>query len=95
MALCGNYFLFYKNLSAHGAVLSFCQSGFRAGRFLGVSLGPIVAEGLEHPAVLLNLVGSVFVGEVLAAAGAGLVCLVAGLRAGGSLGIGLGQLMSA
>ena len=38
---------------------------------------------------------ALLVGEVLAAAGAGPVGLVAGLGAGGSLGIGLGQLMSA
>ena len=87
--------LVLEDSTASGAGVVLVVAVFRAGRFLGVSLGHIVAEGLEHPAVLLNLVGSVFVGEVLAAAGAGPVGLVAGLGAGGSLGIGLGQLMSA
>ena len=61
----------------------------------GVRIDPrareVVIQSLNHPTVLGDLVLAVRVGEELAAVTAGVVLAVAGLGAGGSLGLGLGH----
>ena len=54
----------------------------------------VVTQSLDHPTVLGDLVLAVRVGEELAAVTAGVILAVAGLGAGGSLGVGLGQLVT-
>ena len=54
----------------------------------------VVIQSLDHPTVLGDLVLAVRVGEELAAVTAGVVLAVASLGAGGSLGLGLGQLVT-
>ena len=54
----------------------------------------VVIQSLDHPTILDDLGLAVRVGEELAAVTAGVVLAVAGLGAGGSLGVGLGQLVT-
>ena len=54
----------------------------------------VVTQSLDHPTVLGALVLAGLVGEELAAVTAGVVLAVASLGAGGSLGLGLGQLVT-
>ena len=62
-----------------------------AGGCLGLGFGEAVTLGFDDPAILCDLVFAVFIGEELAADGAGPVCAVAVLGAGGFLRLGLSQ----
>ena len=80
-----------EELVANRASPIFAVAALGAGGCFGLGLGQAVSGGGDQPAILCDLVFAVFIGEVLAADGAGPIFAVAALGAGGFLRLGLGH----